>query len=117
MDVCKAVDDGAHANSLQKDMEMAVYYYRLAADRAASPRANYNLGFMYQYGLGVKQDFHLAKRHYDMAVASTTHEAELPVSVALLCMRIHEELVKLWMTRENWLPPSITQLLAGMLAS
>ncbi|GKY96620.1 hypothetical protein MPSEU_000621600 [Mayamaea pseudoterrestris] len=104
--------EGQH-NTLQKDMEMAVHYYRLAADRSASPRANFNLGYMYQHGYGVKQDFHLAQRHYDLAAAASAHEAELPVSVALVCMRIHEELVKLWMARNELLPQSLTGFLVS----
>ena len=28
----------------------------------------FNLGYMHEYGLGVKPDLHLAKRYYDMAI-------------------------------------------------
>ena len=27
----------------------------------------FNLGYMHQYGIGLPQDFHLAKRYFDMA--------------------------------------------------
>lgn len=111
--VCQAgdgADDGTCAapsaeqdveHSLEKDLENAAVYYRSAADRAASPRANYNLAFLYEWGLGLKQDFHLAKRHYDLAISgSTKMEAELPVFIALLCLKIHAYVVKVWKTWE-----------------
>jgi TPR repeat protein len=90
-------------HTLQKDLEMAAHYYRMATGRASSPRANYNLGFMYEWGLGLKQDFPLAKRHYDLAVSVGSQEAQLPVAIALVCMNVHEYLVKLWMSRGDWL--------------
>ena len=122
-DVCQAGDGEEtcpaattlekNEHTVQKDLEMATHYYRLAAERSASPRANYNLGFMYQYGLGVKQDFHLAKRHYDLAASISSHEAELPVTVALFSMTIHEYLVKFWISRDDWLIYNITNYIAG----
>jgi TPR repeat protein len=51
------------------------------------------LGFLYEWGLGVKQDFPLAKRHYDLA--GNSGEAQLAVQIALLAMNLHERLVKL----------------------
>ena len=38
---------------------------------------------MYAHGLGLSRDFHLAKRHYDMAAESAT-EAYAPVKLAML---------------------------------
>jgi SEL1 protein len=32
-----------------------------------SPQSMFNLGYMHQYGIGLPQDFHLAKRYFDMA--------------------------------------------------
>ena len=48
----------------------------------------FNMGFMYQMGLGVPQDFHLAKRYYDMAAESSS-KAYLPAALALLGMYAH----------------------------
>ena len=45
-------------------------------------QAMFNLGYMHEQGLGIKQDMHLAKRFYDMA-AETSSEAEVPVNLAL----------------------------------
>ncbi|XP_071226561.1 protein sel-1 homolog 2-like [Salvelinus alpinus] len=42
----------------------------------------FNLGYMHEKGLGIKQDIHLAKRFYDMA-AEASPEAQVPVFLAL----------------------------------
>ena len=46
-------------------------------------QAMFNLAHMYAHGLGLSRDFHLAKRHYDMAAESAT-EAYAPVKLAML---------------------------------
>ena len=54
--------------------------------------------------LGLKQDFPLAKRHYDLAAATHSAEADLAVNLALWAMHIHERIVKLqlwWKERRN----------------
>jgi TPR repeat protein len=88
------------------NFEMAAFYYRKAIE-SHSARGHFNLGFMYEWGLGLgnangnhgnhakynKPDFHLAKRHYDHA-ATHHKEAELAVSMALQFMHLHEFVVK-----------------------
>ncbi|KAG1721409.1 hypothetical protein EDB19DRAFT_1898333 [Suillus lakei] len=63
--------------------EKAAKYYQSAADTQISALAMWNLGWMHENGIGVPQDFHLAKRHYDMAV-ETNSEAYLPVLLSLV---------------------------------
>jgi hypothetical protein len=86
-------------DEVEHDLQMAAHYYRLAAERSNSPRSHFNLGFMYQWGLGLKQDFPLAKRHYDLAIGASamTHEANVPVGLALMALGLHEYLVKITM--------------------
>ncbi|EEB99372.1 hypothetical protein MPER_00962, partial [Moniliophthora perniciosa FA553] len=62
--------------------EKAARYYQSAADTQLSALAMWNLGWMYENGIGVPQDFHLAKRHYDLAL-ETNSEAYLPVLISL----------------------------------
>ncbi|KAK1230477.1 ERAD-associated protein [Marasmius sp. AFHP31] len=62
--------------------EKAAKYYQAAADTQQSALAMWNLGWMYENGIGVAQDFHLAKRHYDQALDTNT-EAYLPVLLSL----------------------------------
>ncbi|KAI2504438.1 hypothetical protein MHU86_10027 [Fragilaria crotonensis] len=85
------------------DMEKAAHYYRLASQKFKSARANFNLGFMHEWGLGLKQDFPLAKRHYDLAKESSK-QAGLAVQIALMAMNAHEQLAQLysvWQDRMN----------------
>jgi len=81
---------------------MAAHYYQVAVEKHQSARANFNLGFMYQWGLGVKQDFPLAKRHYDLAVSGHSRESELAVQVALMAMNFHESVIRWKVVLENW---------------
>ena len=47
----------------------------------------FNLGWMYENGLGVEQDYHLAKRWYDLALA-TNPGSILPVYIATTILSI-----------------------------
>ncbi|KAM8726093.1 protein sel-1 homolog 1 isoform 1-T1 [Acanthopagrus schlegelii] len=64
------------------DYETAVIHYRLASEQQHSAQAMFNLGYMHEKGLGIKQDIHLAKRFYDMA-AEASPDAQVPVFLAL----------------------------------
>lgn len=79
---------------LRGDLQIASRYYRTAAETSQSPRANFNLGYMYEWGLGVPQDFHLAKRHYDLAVSGPSKQGEVPVAIALYGLHVHKFLAK-----------------------
>jgi SEL1 protein len=95
-------DDEDH--SFDHDMEMAAHHYRLAADEAKSIRAHFNLGFLYEWGLGLKQDFPLAKRHYDLAMSpASSRVSDLPVALALCSLGLHERAVKLYRSWEEWM--------------
>ena len=74
-------------------MAIAAQYYRKAAEEHKSARANFNLGFMHEWGLGLTQDFPLAKRHYDLA----GENANMAAAIALWAMNIHQKAVKLGM--------------------
>ncbi|KLU88733.1 ubiquitin-protein ligase Sel1/Ubx2 [Magnaporthiopsis poae ATCC 64411] len=69
------------------DVDKAVQCYTGAADYHQSAQALYNLGWMHEYGVGLDQDYHLAKRYYDEALM-TNDEAYLPVTLALLKLRV-----------------------------
>ncbi|QBZ60498.1 hypothetical protein PoMZ_07440 [Pyricularia oryzae] len=68
------------------DVEKAVQCYQGAADYHQSAQALYNLGWMHEHGIGLDQDYHLAKRYYDEALM-TNDEAYLPVTLALFKLR------------------------------
>lgn len=68
------------------DVDKAVKCYTGAAEYQQSAQALFNLGWMHENGIGLDQDFHLAKRYYDLALA-TNEEAYLPVKLSLLKLR------------------------------
>lgn len=39
----------------EKDLELAAEQYRLASDRMSNPQAMFNLGYMYENGIGLQQ--------------------------------------------------------------
>lgn len=104
---CSVVDD-VRNDTIQtnhtRDLGIAVQYYRQAAEQHGSPRANFNLGSMYEWGMGLQQDFPMAKRHYDLAGTARSKEAAVAVQLALFCMNIHEALVKLKLYMESKVP-------------
>jgi SEL1 protein len=67
------------------DLSKAAACYQAAVE-SMSAMGMWNLGWCHENGIGVEQDFHLAKRYYDMA-ATTNAEAYLPVTLSLLKLR------------------------------
>lgn len=69
------------------DAEKASTCYHNAAEVHYSAQAYWNLGWMHENGVAVEQDFHMAKRYYDLAL-ETSPEAYLPVKLSLLKLRL-----------------------------
>lgn len=69
------------------DIAKAVQCYTGASDYSQSAQALFNLGWMHENGIGLNQDFHLAKRYYDHAL-EVNEEAYLPVTLSLLKLRL-----------------------------
>lgn len=69
------------------DDEKAAACYTSAAETMMSAQALWNLGWMHENGIGIEQDFHLAKRHYDLALETNPIEAHIPVTLALYKLR------------------------------
>lgn len=67
---------------VEKDLEKAVEAYR-RAQLQQNAQAMFNLGYMYEHGLGLPKDLHLAKRYYDQAL-DTEPTARMPVAFSLL---------------------------------
>ncbi|KAG6320154.1 hypothetical protein E4U22_003679 [Claviceps purpurea] len=70
-----------------RDVSKAVQCYTGASEYSQSAQALFNLGWMHENGIGLEQDFHLAKRYYDQAL-EVNEEAYLPVTLSLLKLRI-----------------------------
>ncbi|KAK2046883.1 HCP-like protein [Colletotrichum somersetense] len=71
----------------EPDVNKAVQCYTGASDYSQSAQALWNLGWMHENGIGLTQDFHLAKRYYDQAL-EVNEEAYLPVTLSLLKLRL-----------------------------
>lgn len=69
------------------DISKAVQCYTGASDYSQSAQALFNLGWMHENGIGLVQDFHLAKRYYDHAL-EVNEEAYLPATLSLFKLRI-----------------------------
>ncbi|KAN0068661.1 hypothetical protein V8E54_013385 [Elaphomyces granulatus] len=69
------------------DAAKASTCYHAAAEAHHSAQAFWNLGWMHENGIAVHQDFHMAKRYYDLAL-ETNQEAYLPVKLSLIKLRI-----------------------------
>jgi SEL1 protein len=61
----------------------------LTASNLYQSQATFNLGYMHQFGLGLPQDFHLAKRYYDLSYEQHPEEAFLPAGLALIGLAVH----------------------------
>ncbi|EEP82235.1 conserved hypothetical protein [Uncinocarpus reesii 1704] len=70
-----------------RDFKKASSCYHSAADGHHSAQAFWNLGWMHEHGISVEQDFHMAKRYYDLAL-ETNDEAYLPVKLSLIRLRL-----------------------------
>jgi SEL1 protein len=72
---------------LGSDLKKASEYYRSAAEKKDG-HSMFNLGIMYQFGLGVEQDLHLAKRYYDQC-ADVDEKAYYPSALAIYGLDLH----------------------------
>ncbi|KJX95763.1 ubiquitin protein ligase Sel1/Ubx2 [Zymoseptoria brevis] len=67
--------------------EHAAACYQAAVNTLQSAQAMWNLGWMHENGVGINQDFHLAKRFYDQAFETNPREAYFPVKISLFKLR------------------------------
>ncbi|OJD14717.1 hypothetical protein AJ78_04972 [Emergomyces pasteurianus Ep9510] len=76
-----------HGYGTPPDFDKALTCYQSATEGYRSAQAFWNLGWMHENGYATEQDFHLAKRFYDLAL-ETNEEAYLPVKLSLIKLRI-----------------------------
>lgn len=75
--------------NLSSQSSLAAIYYSKAAD-LKNTQAIFNMGIMHEIGDGVTQDFHLAKRYYDLA-AEVDANARVPRDIALFLLESHKQ--------------------------
>lgn len=74
--------------NINENYAKAAACYSAASDTLQSAQAYFNLGWMHENGIGLEQDFHLAKRYYDAATEPPMKEAKAPVALALFKLRL-----------------------------
>ncbi|CAF1147680.1 unnamed protein product [Rotaria magnacalcarata] len=79
----------------EQNYELAAAQYKSASDLSRNSQAMFNLAYMHEKGLGLKQDMYLAKRFYDMAL-DTNREAYLPVALVLIKIQFELAFKKLF---------------------
>ena len=78
---------GEHQRAIiPRDFSKAIAYYHDAAS-LGSHLASFNVGWAYEYGIGVTQDLHLAKRYYDLSLERSS-DGYLPVKYAVFRVRM-----------------------------
>jgi hypothetical protein len=85
------------------DYEASIARYRKTAEMTVTgewmssfvARASFNLGYMYQFGLGVKQDLHTAKQHYHRCREVDPSGIHTPVTMVLVGLGIHMQYLRL----------------------
>ncbi|KAJ2782265.1 ERAD-associated protein [Coemansia interrupta] len=84
----KQGDHYYHGRGTECNPTRAAAAYRIAAESERNGLAMWNLGYMFENGIGVERDFHLAKRYYDLAV-ETNENGRLAgyVSLVRLCAK------------------------------
>ncbi|KAL9620448.1 MAG: hypothetical protein Q9160_005033 [Pyrenula sp. 1 TL-2023] len=86
----KMGDSYLSGSGTPRDIDKASACYHTAADVSAgyrSAQALWNLGWMHENGVSVNQDFHMAKRFYDLALEINS-DSYLPVKLSLIKLRI-----------------------------
>ncbi|XP_063558247.1 protein sel-1 homolog 2 isoform X12 [Gorilla gorilla gorilla] len=91
----------------KKDYQTAATHYSIAANKYHNAQAMFNLAYMYEHGLGITKDIHLARRLYDMA-AQMSPDAHIPVLFAIMKLETTHLLRDIlffnqFTTRWNWL--------------
>ena len=87
-------DLGNSSSDSDNHLKHSVSYYR-SASLSQSSQAMFNMGFMYQFGIGVPVDLHLSKRFYDQSY-EVNHKAGAPAKIALLSLTLQRKYLQ-WM--------------------
>ena len=97
-------------DSNDNNLKHSVSYYR-SASLSQSSQAMFNMGFMYQFGMGVPVDLHLSKRFYDQSY-EVNHKARAPAKIALLSLNLQRKYLQWsewlensweWIYHDSWI--------------
>jgi TPR repeat protein len=102
-EVFTTIEPELRIQTQQVDFEASLARYRKTAEmtvtgewmQAFVARGSFNLGFMHQFGLGVAQDLHLAKRHYHRCREVDPGGVHAPITLVLLLLGGHMQFLRL----------------------
>ncbi|KAJ1937987.1 ERAD-associated protein, partial [Linderina macrospora] len=84
----KQGDHYYHGRGVRPSLERAAAAYTIAAESEQNSFAMWNLAWMYENGIGMKRDFHLAKRWYDRSLeVNESGKLANHFSLARLCLK------------------------------
>ncbi|KAJ1956529.1 ERAD-associated protein [Linderina pennispora] len=84
----KQGDHYYYGRGVRPSLERAAAAYTIAAEGEGNSFAMWNLAWMYENGIGMKRDFHLAKRWYDRSLEVNEHgKLANHFSLARLCLK------------------------------
>ncbi|XP_030413829.1 protein sel-1 homolog 2 isoform X10 [Gopherus evgoodei] len=86
----------------KRDYVTAAIHYSLAVDHHIA-QAMFNLAYMYEHGLGIPKDIHLAKRWYDLA-AQTSPDASIPVFLARMKLEVKRLFSEIQLFKQTTIP-------------
>lgn len=69
-----------------RDLSKSISYYRDSSSKG-SHLGSFNIGWSYEFGIGVSQDLHLAKRYYDLA-STRSNAGYLSVKIAIIRIKL-----------------------------
>lgn len=76
-----------YGRGIEKNWDQSAAVY-MQAEKRKSARGAFNLGYMYQYGAGVPQDLHMARRFYDLS-HEYNDDAYYAAKIAVLFLNLH----------------------------
>lgn len=84
--------NGVEGSNFEKDQNKAFNYYK-KAELQYSSHGCYNIGYMFEYGLGPANktvDYFMAKRYYDLSLKyqELSYRNKVPINLALLRLRL-----------------------------
>eukprot|EP01128_Nolandella_sp_AFSM9_P006146 TRINITY_DN3098_c0_g1_i1.p1 TRINITY_DN3098_c0_g1~~TRINITY_DN3098_c0_g1_i1.p1 ORF type:complete len:657 (-),score=108.32 TRINITY_DN3098_c0_g1_i1:121-2091(-) len=93
---------GDHAYYQLDRPKLAAHFYREAV-LLSNAQASFNIGYMHQFGIGLHEDLHLAKRYYDLAIVYNADEAYVASQLPLLTLQVHN-LFRNWGSADSSIP-------------
>jgi len=103
IDVLALAEEPVNFVHQEADPELSVVHYKRTSNMRITgewmqpfvARASFNLGFMYQFGVGVARDAPLARRYYRRCSEVDPHGVQVPVTIMLAALAAQVSLLEM----------------------